>query len=453
MGFRTQGRSTETMIMEDAYHIIGGTPLKGVVKLSGAKNIALKVLIAGLLFETPVVLHNIPRIADIHELIHLLTLLGAKVDFEGNTVTIDPRGVHVNKVDLLHASKIRTSFLLFAPLLSRFGECYIPNPGGCRLGARSIDRIVEGLIALGIEISYDSETGYYHAIMKNKPHGTYAFPKPSHTGTELMILMSVFGEGDIWIKNAALEPEIDDLINLLNEGGAKIVRIGADIKITGVEKLIQEKPFTISSDRVEAITYAIAGIATQGDVTISSIADHYIESFVGLMRNAGVGVERKSEGVWRFYYQPFSDMSVETAPYPGFLTDWQPLMAVLMTQGKGDSVIHERIFENRFSYVEELRKLGAVIEYIEKDIPNPAEHYQFNYDPEKEYQQTIQVTGPQVLHGGVMTVADLRAGATLAIAALIGEGESYVKGISHLERGYEDFVGKITKLGGNVRKV
>lgn len=439
--------------MEDAYHIIGKTPLKGEVRLSGAKNIALKVLIAGLLFKNPVTLHNIPRIADIHELIHLLTLLGARIDFQGNTVTIDPLGVHSNKVDLLHASKIRTSFLLFAPLLARFGECYIPNPGGCRLGARSIDRIVEGLIALGITVSYDSETGYYHAIMKRKPQGTYSFPKPSHTGTELMILMSVFGSGDILIQNAAREPEIDDLIDLLNQGGAQIVRIGADIKITGVEELSQSKPFTISSDRVEAITYAVAGIATRGDVTISSIADHYIAAFVDLMRQAGIGVERKSAGAWRFFYQPFRDISLETAPYPGFLTDWQPLMAVLMTQGNGQSVIHERIFENRFSYVEELRKLGAVIDYVDQEVADPHEHYQFNYDPEKTYQQTIRITGPQDLHGGVMTVSDLRAGATLAIAALIGEGESYVKGVSHLERGYEDFVGKITQLGGKVKKV
>lgn len=439
--------------MGDAYIIHGGKPLQGDVKLSGAKNIALKVLIGALLFDSKVVLHNIPRIADIKELIHLLELLGVGVTFEGNTVTIDPSGLEKNEVDLLHASKIRVSFLLFAPLLYKFGKAIIPNPGGCRLGARSIDRVVEGLKALGVSLNYDSSTGYYNSTIEGKPQGTYTFPKPSHTGTELMILMSVFGEGAITIKNVALEPEIDDLIALLNEGGAKIKREGNDIVVEGVVRLEQTKPFTISSDRVEAITYAVAGIATRGDVTISHIADHYIESFVQTIKMAGAGVERKSEGVWRFFYQPLQSMSIETAPYPGFLTDWQPLMAILMTQAEGKSVIHERIFENRFSYVEELRRLGADIEYIEYPVDDPDNHFHFNYDPSKDYKQTIEITGPQTLHGGVMTVADLRAGATLAIAALIASGESYVKGIHHLERGYEEFVEKITALGGDIRGI
>ncbi len=439
--------------MEDAYIINGGHKLEGSVSLSGAKNIALKVLIAALLFDSKVVLNNIPRIDDIAELIHLLKLLGAHVEFEQNTVTIDPSTVHENKVDLLHASKIRVSFLLFAPLLYRFQKTKIPNPGGCRLGARSIDRVIEGLHALGIHVTYDSATGYYDAIMDKKPAGTYTFPKPSHTGTEMMIMMSVFGDGVITIKNAAQEPEIDDLIALLNEGGARIEREGTDIVVTGVEKLVQQKPFTIASDRVEAITYAVAGIATQGDVTISHIEDHYIKTFVDTIQAAGAGVEKTGEGTWRFFYQPLHAMSIETAPHPGFLTDWQPLMAILMTQAEGKSVIHERIFENRFSYVEELKRLGAHIEYIEKGIENPQAHYHFNYDPEKEYQQTIEISGPQKLHGGVMTVADLRAGATLAIAALMAEGESYIKGVHHLERGYEGFVEKISKLGGEIKKL
>ena len=439
--------------MEDAYIIKGGQSLSGTVELSGAKNIALKVLIAALLFEGKVVLQNIPRIDDIQELIHLLTLLGAEVSFEENTVTIDPSQVKENKVDLLHASKIRVSFLLFAPLLYRFQKAEIPNPGGCRLGARSIDRVIEGLKALGIAVSYNSSTGYYDSTMSEKPHGEYTFPKPSHTGTELMILMSVFGDGTITIKNTAQEPEIDDLINLLNEGGAKIMRKGKDIDITGVDKLVQKKPYTIASDRVEAITYAVAGIVTHGEVTISSIEDHYIRTFVETIQKAGAGAEKVSEGTWKFYSKSLHAMTVETEPHPGFLTDWQPLMAILMTQAEGKSVIHERIFENRFSYVEELRRLGAHIEYIDYQVDDPQSHYHFNYDPGKEYLQTIRITGPQQLHGGVMTVSDLRAGATLAIAALMAKGDSYIKGIHHLERGYEDFVEKISKLGGEIRKL
>lgn len=440
--------------MTQAFSIRGGKPLKGQVELSGAKNIALKVLVASLLFKDKVVLHHIPLIEDIKELIHLLELLGATVTFiDKNTIEVNPSGLKENTVDLLQASKIRVSFMLFSPLLYRFGEAHIPNPGGCRLGARSIDRVVDGLQALGIEVDYESDTGYYHAKMNAKPQGAYKFKKSSHTGTELMIMMSVFGEGTIKIENAALEPEIDDLINFLNESGAKIKREGSTIIVNGVSDLHQTKPYTIASDRVEAITYAVAGIATKGDVTISSIKEEAITSFINLIRESGAGVEKVSEDTWRFFYQEMKPMHVETSPHPGFLTDWQPLMAVLMTQVNGKSTIHERIFENRFSYVNELKKLGAEVEYVTKEVADPSSFYFFNYEEGKTYNQMIEISGPQHLHGGVLTVADLRAGATLAIAALIASGESYVTGIEHLQRGYEGFEEKIQKLGGDIQKV
>ena len=440
--------------MEKTFKVVGGKKLQGEINLSGAKNIALKVLIGALLFDSKVVLKNIPRIADILELIHLLKLLCVSVEFENNTVIIDPLTLQKNEVDLLYASKIRVSFLLFAPLLYKFGSAKIPNPGGCRLGARSIDRVIEGLKALGVMVDYNSETGYYDSSLSEKPKGNYEFEKPSHTGTELLVLMSVFGEGVINIKNAGLEPEIDDLINFLNDGGAKITRRGSDIEIVGVEKLVQRVPFTISSDRVEAITYAVLGLATKGDVVISDIEERHIGSFVELVKIANAGVEKMSDSRWRFFYKgPMGSMKIETAPFPGFLTDWQPLLAVLMTQTIGKSVIHETIFENRFSYVSELKKIGADIEYIEYPVENPEIHYHFNFNPENEYLQTIEITGPQELHGGVMAVSDLRAGATLAIGALIANGESYVSGIHHLERGYEDFVQKVRTLGGNIDKV
>lgn len=439
--------------MEDSLLIKGGKPLKGEVELSGAKNIALKVLIAALLFESKVVLNHIPRISDIIELTHLLEKLGVGVKFEGNIIEIDPTTLKSNRVDLLHASRIRASFLLFAPLLYKFGKAIIPNPGGCRLGARSIDRVVEGLQVLGISLEYDSKTGYYTAVMNSKPHGQYSFPKSSHTGTELLIMMSVFGENTITIENAAQEPEIDDLINFLNEGGAKISRTEKTITIQGVEKLHQEKPYTIASDRVEAFTYAVAGIATHGDVTISSISEHFIAPFIEVLQKIGAGVEKLPDNKWRFFYQPMKAITVETMPHPGFLTDWQPLLAVLMTLADGKSIIHERIFENRFSYVEELRKLGSDIQYIDYPIDDPSTHYFFNYDPEKDYEQTIQINGPEELHDGVLTMTDIRAGATLAIAALVAKGETYLKDVYHMERGYEDFVGKIQKLGGDVNKI
>jgi len=267
-----------------------------------------------------------------------------------------------------------------------------------------------------------------------------------------MIMMSVFCDGTITIGNAALEPEIDDLIGFLNAGGATIRREGSDIVVIGVDKLVQKTPYSIAPDRVEAATFAVLGVASHGDVRLSGIPDTYIASFAQTLEQAGVGVE-KNANEYRFYYKPFQAMTIETMPHPGFLTDWQPMCALLLTQAAGKSIIHERIFENRFSYVEELRKLGAEIQYVAHPGDTDPGHYFFNYDKSKEYHQTIEVTGPQELHGGVLAVADLRAGATLAAAALIAKGESYVTGISHLERGYEDFVEKVQALGGEIQKV
>ncbi|MCA9371339.1 UDP-N-acetylglucosamine 1-carboxyvinyltransferase [Candidatus Woesebacteria bacterium] len=460
VNLKVDGKSARTFhhkthFMENTFIITGAKPLKGTITLSGAKNNALKVLFAALLFEGTVTVHNVPRIEDIHNLLEILKSLGVKAEFiEKHTVVIDPSGLSTNKVDLLAASKIRASFLLFAPLLYKFGEAYIPNPGGCRLGARPIDRIVDGLKALGIQVSYDSETGYYHAVMKEKPSGTYRFVKPSHTGTELLIMMSVFGGEEVTIENAAQEPEIDNLITFLTDAGADIHRRENSIIIHGVKKLVQDKPHTLTSDRIEAATYAVAAIATQGDVTISSIAYPFMYAFVEKIKEAGGGVEHIDEFTHRFYYdKPLTAINLETAPFPGFSTDWQPLMAVLLTQAQGTSSIHERIYENRFSYVSELKKLGAHISFIEKKIENPQKHYHFNYQPHKEYQQTIEIVGGHELHGGVLEVADLRAGATLAVAALVACGQSYLNGIHHLERGYEDFVEKITSLGGEIRSL
>ncbi|MCX6732351.1 MAG: UDP-N-acetylglucosamine 1-carboxyvinyltransferase, partial [Candidatus Roizmanbacteria bacterium] len=250
--------------MEDAYSIHGGKPLTGNVQLSGAKNAALKMVIGALLFDGKVTLNNVPRIRDLDELLHLFTELGATAEFiNANTVVIDGTGLNTNTVDLLHGSKIRSSFLLFAPLLKKFKEAHIPNPGGCRIGARPIDRIMNGLKELGGVVEYDHATGYYHGKLAQKTHGTYTFEKPSHTGTEFMIMLSVFAEGTVHIHNAALEPEIDDLISFFNEGGAQIHRDGSSIIVNGVTSLVQKKPYTIVSDRNEAVTFAVLGLITK----------------------------------------------------------------------------------------------------------------------------------------------------------------------------------------------
>lgn len=439
--------------MEDSYIIKGGIKLGGEVKLSGAKNAALKMIIAALLFEEKVVLENIPRINDVIELLHLVRLLGAKADFiDKNRVEINAISLNNSKVDLLHASKIRVSFMLFAPLLYKFGSCLVPNPGGCRIGARPIDRIIMGMKELGVIVDYNSKTGYYEAEMTDKPHGYYRFAKPSHTGTELLILLSVLSNDKVTLDNCANEPEIDDLIKFLNESGAKIKKENGRIEILGVSKLKFRRPYKIISDRNEAVTYISLVLATGGNLKISDLAVSDVAGFFKKLEKAGARVTDNGDLVIKSE-KNITAVDIETAPHPGFMTDWQPNWAVLMTLAKGKSVIHERVFENRFSYVEELKKLGAKIQFIERKVENPENFYFFNYKKNKKYSQMIEIDGPVNLHGGVLNIADLRAGASLAIAALVAEGESAVNGVSILERGYENFVIKVRELGGDIKKI
>ena len=441
--------------MTDSYLISGGHPLKGEVVLSGAKNVALKTIIGALMFKGEVTLKNIPRINDVLDLIELIRSLGATAEFiQKNTLIINGDSLKSNRVDLVNGSKIRVSFMLFAPLLHRFGECFVPNPGGCRIGARPIDRIIKGLITLGIKVAYNSETGYYHAKIINKPKGNYKFEKPSHTGTELLMMIGLMTSDKVVIENIANEPEIDDLILYLNSSGARIVEEENKIIIGQTSELKQKEAFTIMSDRNELVTYATLAVASKGEVIISPINENLIGSFLEIMKKTGAGVEVISNFKYRFFYKgEIKPVDIETSPHPGFMTDWQPSWAILMIKANGQSVIHERVFENRFSYVDELKKLGSNIEFIQGKVENPSVFYHFNYDKNKVYQQTIKIIGPSQLHNAILNIADLRAGAALACGALLAEGESVVNGASILERGYEDFVEKVKKLGGEIRKI
>jgi len=441
--------------MSDSYLIKGGKPLKGEVILSGAKNVALKTIIAALMFKGDVILKNIPKINDVLDLVKLIKSLGVKADFtEKNTLVINSSNLKSNRVDLQYGSKIRVSFMLFAPLLHRFGECFVPNPGGCRIGARPIDRIIKGLVALGIIIDYDTETGYYHAKIVDKPKGAYRFEKPSHTGTELLMMIGLMTEEKVEIENIANEPEIDDLILYLNSAGANIREEKNKIIITKSSELKQKEAFTIMSDRNELVTYATLAVASEGDVIISPIDKNLIASFLKIMREAGAGIEEISNYKYRFFYKgEINSINIETSPHPGFMTDWQPSWAILMLKAKGSSVIHERVFENRFSYVEELKKLGAKIDFVDVLIENPEFFYHFNFEKERLYRQTIKIQGGEELHNAILDISDLRAGAALACGALLADGESIVNGASILERGYENFVEKVRKLGGEIKKV
>jgi len=441
--------------MKDSFIINGGSPLKGEVILSGAKNVALKTIIAALMFDSEVYLENIPRIKDVADLIELVKSLGGVAEFVGkNKLRVDGRNLNVKEVDLFYGSKIRASFMFFAPLLFRFGECVVPNPGGCRLGARPIDRIINGMMAFGVAVEYNSETGYYKAKLESPPKGRYRFEKPSHTGTELLILIGLMTDSEVVIENAAAEPEIDDLIFFLAEAGAAIKKQGSTIVVNKSLPLTQKFPFKIISDRNELVTYATLAIATKGDVVIGEISESVISSFLEALKKTGAGIERLEKNRFRFFYQaPIKPIDVETGPHPGFMTDWQPSFAILLLTGQGDSTIHERVFENRFSYVEELRKIGAQIDFLQGEVKDPRDFYHFNWEKNKDYLQAIKIHGGQPLHNGVMNIMDLRAGAALACAALLTPGETIVNGVSNLERGYEDFVDKVMKIGGDIRKI
>ncbi len=443
--------------MEDAFIVQGGKALKGEVSLSGAKNVALKVAIAALLFDTPVTFKNIPHIKDVTELLSLLESLGVKSTFNNNELMIDPTGLTNDKVDLLHGSKTRVSFMLFAPLLHRFGTALIPNPGGCRIGARPIDRHIKMLESFGVTVVYDSSTGYYHAKTNgNKLMGTnFRFEKPTHTGTELAILMATLCPGISRIENVAQEPEIDDLINFLNSSGGQIKRVGHAIEINGVDRLkYSGAPYQIMNDRSEAPTLAVFALATKGDIFIKGATEKDLHFFIEAVRNIGGGVEIGETGI-RFYYdKPLVATDITTRPHPGFMTDWQAPWAVLMTQAKGESTIHETVFEDRFGYVAELKKLGARIEYFTPEQSNI--DYQFSMDDtinNKAHHQAIRISGPTLLHNGVLEVKDLRAGATVLIAALVAQGESVVNGVSIIDRGYETIDKKLGLLGAELKRV
>lgn len=440
--------------MHDAYIIHGGKPLKGEIELSGAKNASIKLIIASVLFDTPTVLHRVPHNGDNVELLHLLHELGVSAQYAGNSVTVDAGHIHKHIVSLLYGSKVRSSFLLFGPLLHRFGEAHIPNPGGCRIGARPIERIIKGIQALGVSVEYRHETGYYEAKLNGDVHGEYTFEKPTHTGTEALILLATCGAGEVVLHNCALEPEIDDLILFLNNAGANIRRDGRTISIRGVASLKQKSPHTVIVDRNEGVTYGAMAYATGGDVTVSNLDATLIQAFIEKIHEAGgeatvlpnIGVRFRSVGRLRA-------TDVQTAPHPGYMTDWQPQWGLMMSTAEGVSTIHETMLEARLNYVQELQKVGAEIAFFQPEVKDPQSLYQFNYDPQKSYQQAVRITGVSKLHNGVMTVHDLRAGAVVVMAALSAEGESVVNGAAQIERGYENLLGKLHSLGGTISKV
>lgn len=437
----------------ETFIITGGNSLKGEVKVTGAKNAALKTLVAACLTDQVVKIHNVPLIADLFVMVDIMKSLGAKVSLSGHTITIQMKKFSNSSIPLDKAALARTSSMFIAPLLARTGEAIIPNPGGCRLGARPIDRTIDGIGTMNVQVTYNSEDGYFHARATGLKATQYRFTKNTHTGTETMILAAVLAEGTTILDNAAEEPEIDDLISLVNSMGAKVKRSAKrQITIIGTNKL-HGTDFTISPDRIEVVTFAIAAYVTNGDIIIKDAKKLAILPFLEKLDETGAKYTILEDGIRFYASDQYKAVDVTTGIHPGFLTDWQALWAIFMTQAHGTSIIHETVFENKFGYIKDLKKMGANSTLFNPVVSDPETVYNFNLeDDEKEYFHAAKITGPTHLHNAVMTTLDIRAGAAMVIAALAAKGTSIIFGIEKLDRGYERFEKRLMKLGANIRR-
>lgn len=438
----------------DTFIITGPTKLQGNVKVSGSKNVALKVLVAACLTDDTVTIHNVPEITDVSTMIDIVEELGGSASFANHTITIRMKKFKSHELSLENGAKARTSVMFMVPLLYRVGKAIIPNPGGCRLGARPVDRIVDGLRHMNAHITYHSEDGYFHAATRGLSATEYTFKKNTHTGTETLLLAATIAKGRTLLRNAAEEPEIDDLIALLNAMGARIKRgKNRTITIEGVEKL-HGADFTISPDRNEIVTFAIGAILTEGDIFIEGAKPDGLTKFLEKLVLANGGYEEKENGMRFFHKGRLNPTNIQTAIYPGFMTDWQAPWAVLMTKANGVSTVHETVFENKLGYIHELKKMGADIKFFTPQVDNPESFYNFNMsDDSPEYRHAIKITGPTKLHNAVVNSIDIRAGATVVLAAMAAKGESTIFGVEKLDRGYERFEQRLNSLGATIKRI
>ena len=433
--------------------IEGGNPLIGNVKVSGAKNSAVKIIVAALLSNEDIVLENVPRIDNVLTDLKIIECLGAKVQWLGpNRLVINGSGLDSYEIPLDLGSKNRTASLLAAPLIFRFGKARIPLPGGCRIGPRPINRWIETWQSFGINVE-DKNGVLYLESGKLEP-AEIAFKINTHTGTDNAVIFSSFIPGKSTILNAAEEPEVDDLIEFLNLIGSEIVRIeGKRIEVLG-KNVFKGGSFKIMSDRNEIATFATAAVLTRGNITISPVNKANLLSFVNLIDKMGCTYEFSGEEM-RVWYNggKLNPVNVTTSPAPGFMTDWQPLAVLLLTQAEGESIVHDTIYTDRFSYTKDLNSMGAEIDVVKpSEVGIEAIISDDMYDVKKfgEPKTIAKIHGPTKFHGTKANIPDLRAGAVLVLAALTATGKSNLLGVENIERGYEDFFDKLKNLGGKI---
>ncbi|AEE14237.1 UDP-N-acetylglucosamine1-carboxyvinyltransferase [Thermodesulfobium narugense DSM 14796] len=401
------------------------------MKTSGSKNGSLPIMAAALLFDSPVFLSNVPYLLDVNTMAKIISSLGGRVDFKGNSeVLIDPSNVSRYDPPLEPVIAMRASFLVAGALLARFGRAKVALPGGCAIGSRPVDIHLKGFEALGVKRSI--EHGFVNLECDKLKGANIYLSYPSVGATENLIMASVFAEGMTVIDNAAKEPEILGLSEFLNLCGAKIRGAGSrTIEIEGVKSLKPIDNYSIIPDRIEAGTLMLAGAITQGDILVENINPDYLSSVIEKMIEAGIEVlpEKNSIRV-RCKNRP-KPVTIKTSPHPGFPTDMQAQFMALLSLGEGTSVITEMVFENRYLHAEELSRLGADIRIDGR---------------------TAVIVGVNHLSGAPVRALDLRAGAALVIAGLIAEGETRVFGLSHLNRGYENLEVKLSNLGASISK-
>ncbi len=435
-----------------SFHITGGTPLKGAVRLGGAKNASFKLLIAAACATGESRLLNMSKIGDVEVTYKTLEAIGVAVSRPGdNTVYVTGDGLNTHIIPQFTGEKTRAATLFAGLLLNKKGQAVIPLPGGCALGDRPVERHLDGFRAMGAQVDL-TDVGIEMAAPNGLHGAIYRFPKKSHTGTEALIIAALQAEGKTVIENAALEPEVDDLISFCRKMGSDIRRVGENIEIIGTKNLHGATHY-VMSDRNEAVSYACMAIATRGDIILEGANADHLRAFLTKLEEVGGHYESSDYGM-RFWYQtPLKAADIITAPEPGFMTDWQPLWTTMMTQAVGVSHVVEAVTQHRLAFTEELNQMGANITYYDPSPTDPTSYYEFNYPEKTSYPHAARITGPTQLRGANMTVPDLRGGATLVMAAIMAEGESVIDNVELIDRGYEKFDERLAQLSANIVRV
>ena len=415
----------------DKLLIEGGTPLKGEVAISGAKNAALPILCAALLTREPLRLTNLPDLNDVRTMLKLLGQMGVKIERESaNSVTPDASGLDNPVAPYEMVKTMRAAILVLGPLVARVGDARVSLPGGCAIGARPVDQHIKGLQSMGAEVTV--EHGYVHAKVPRLRGARLFTDMVTVTGTENLMMAACLAEGETVIENAAREPEVVDLANCLVSMGAQISGAGTDvIRIRGVAKL-HGATHRVMPDRIETGTYLCAAAATGGQVRLTGTSSCYLDAVIDKLMDAGCEVSTERDAIRLMAPRRLQAVSLRTAPYPAFPTDMQAQFMAINCVAEGTAVIRETIFENRYMHAVELARLGADIR-IDGN--------------------TAVVRGVDRLEGATVMATDLRASASLVIAGLVAQGETLVDRIYHLDRGYEHLDAKLDRLGARVRRV